>query len=108
MFNAGVAAVVVTVCAVLLFWILSKGYTPAKWALGLHVVDKVTGSNPGLLRMLLREIIGKFISAIFLWLGYIWALWDRDSQAWHDKIVGTVVVRLVAVPETARRPLAGQ
>jgi uncharacterized RDD family membrane protein YckC len=26
-------------------------------------------------------------------LGFLWALWDRRKQAWHDKIVDTVVIR---------------
>jgi uncharacterized RDD family membrane protein YckC len=25
-------------------------------------------------------------------LGFFWALWDRDGEAFHDKIVGTHVV----------------
>ena len=25
--------------------------------------------------------------------GFIWIAFDRDHQAWHDKIAGTVVVR---------------
>jgi uncharacterized RDD family membrane protein YckC len=30
-----------------------------------------------------------------LGLGYFWAIWDKDNQAWHDKIAGTVVVKEV-------------
>jgi uncharacterized RDD family membrane protein YckC len=29
-----------------------------------------------------------------LFLGFFWILWDKDQQGWHDKIAGTVVVRL--------------
>jgi uncharacterized RDD family membrane protein YckC len=42
--------------------------------------------------MVLRESFGKTLSGIFFGLGYLWALWDRDSQAWHDKIAGTLVI----------------
>jgi len=42
--------------------------------------------------MFLREIIGKFISSLFFGLGYFWAIWDKDRQAWHDKIAGTYVL----------------
>ena len=27
-------------------------------------------------------------------LGFIWIAFDRANQAWHDKIAGTVVVRV--------------
>jgi uncharacterized RDD family membrane protein YckC len=34
-----------------------------------------------------------FLSLVVLGLGFIWIAVDRDRQAWHDKIAGTVVVR---------------
>jgi uncharacterized RDD family membrane protein YckC/cytoskeletal protein CcmA (bactofilin family) len=34
-----------------------------------------------------------FLSLVVLGLGFIWIAIDRDRQAWHDKIAGTVVVR---------------
>jgi uncharacterized RDD family membrane protein YckC len=73
--------------------LLSKGMTPGKWLLGEHVVEKLSGKYPGFWTMILREVIGKFVSGIFLGLGYFWAIWDKDNQAWHDKIAGTVVIR---------------
>ena len=30
----------------------------------------------------------------FASLGFLWALWDRRNQTWHDKLVDTVVVRV--------------
>jgi uncharacterized RDD family membrane protein YckC len=29
-----------------------------------------------------------------LFVGFLWIIWDAEKQAWHDKIAGTVVVRL--------------
>jgi len=40
----------------------------------------------------MRELIGKYISGFILCLGYIWILIDADSQGWHDKFVGSIVV----------------
>lgn len=60
--------------------------------LGEQVVDRREGNFPGFWRMILRELIGKSVSSLFLGLGYFWAIWDKDGQAWHDKISGTVVV----------------
>jgi TonB family protein len=77
-------------------WFLSQGKTPGKWLVGIRVVDKRQGSLPGLGRMLVRETIGKIVSGFFLGLGYFWAIFDRDGQAWHDKIAGTAVLREAA------------
>jgi len=35
-----------------------------------------------------------FFSLIFLCLGFIWIAFDPEKQGWHDKIAGTVVIRL--------------
>ena len=42
---------------------------------------------------LVRGLASAF-SVIVLFLGFFWMIWDRDKQTWHDKIAGTVVVRL--------------
>jgi uncharacterized RDD family membrane protein YckC len=36
--------------------------------------------------------LGCLLSLFVGGLGFIWILFDKDRQAWHDKIVGTVVV----------------
>ncbi|UCG38592.1 MAG: RDD family protein [bacterium] len=44
-------------------------------------------------RAFLRAL-GYFVSCFFLtWLGFLWAIWDRRKQAWHDKIADTIVVK---------------
>lgn len=35
-----------------------------------------------------------FLSLVPLGLGFIWIAFDNERQAWHDKIAGTVVVRV--------------
>lgn len=77
-------------------WFLSllpKGLTPGKKLLGLQVVNHQTGATPGFGKMFLREIPGRIVSGAFLGLGYFWAIWDKNAQAWHDKLAGTVVVK---------------
>lgn len=69
-----------------------KGQTPGKMALGIQVVDQ-QGNIPGIGRAVLREIIGKLVSAIVVLLGYLWISWDRHKRGWHDHIAGTYVVR---------------
>ncbi len=41
--------------------------------------------------MLFRELIGKIISYMIFCLGFIWILIDKDSQGWHDKLIGSIV-----------------
>lgn len=68
------------------------GATLGKMALGMKVVDE-SGQKAGVLKVLIRETIGKIVSAIVIFLGYIWILFDDKRQGWHDKIGGTFVVK---------------
>lgn len=78
---------------IVLLWFLGKGLTPGKLAVGEQVVNQLNGQYPGFGRMVLREIIGKSVSSLFFGIGYFWAIWDKDNQAWHDKIARTVVIQ---------------
>ena len=35
-----------------------------------------------------------FLSLMVGGLGFIWVIFDADCQSWHDKIAGTIVVRV--------------
>jgi uncharacterized RDD family membrane protein YckC len=74
--------------------LLRRGLTPGKKLLGLQVLNQQTGDIPGFGKMFLREIVGRFLSGLVFGLGYLWALFDKNGQAWHDKLAGTVVVRV--------------
>lgn len=69
------------------------GQTPGKMLLHVKVIRLSDGATPGYLRAFLREIIGKILSSFFL-LGYLWAIWDKRKQTWHDKIAGTIVIKV--------------
>ena len=69
-----------------------RGQTLGKLTLGIIVVNG-QGEAPGIGRAALREIVGKFVSAIVILLGYFWIGWDREKRGWHDHIGGTYVVR---------------
>lgn len=95
-YGTGIAYIFIFGTVLLLVYVLfllRKGMTPGKRVLGEQVVTS-QGANMGFWRMVFREVIGKFISGLFFGLGYFWAIWDKNSQAWHDKIAGTVVVRV--------------
>ncbi len=72
-------------------FLVSRGATPGKMLLGIKVVT-VSGEPLTAGRAALREILGKWLSALVIGLGYLWVIWDAKKQAWHDKIANTYVV----------------
>ena len=60
-------------------------------SLKLAVVDAKTGSKLTLQQSIIRYI-GYIISALPLFLGYLWVAFDPKKQALHDKLAGTVVI----------------
>lgn len=73
-----------------------RGQTLADRAFGIAVRNAGDGG-----RLTYGQAFGRtFMTMIFagLWfLGgfadFLWPLWDRKRQAWHDKVAGTIVVR---------------
>jgi uncharacterized RDD family membrane protein YckC len=68
-----------------------SGQTPGQRALGIRVVDRTTGGPIGYGRALLRLVVS-WLSAMAFCIGYLWMLWDRDRQTWHDKAADCLVV----------------
>jgi len=69
-----------------------KGTTVGGIVLNLQEVRQ-DGRPLSFLTAFVRSLAALF-SAFVLFLGFFWIGWDRDKQGWHDKIAGTVVVRL--------------
>ena len=68
------------------------GQTVGKRLLGIKVVD-AQGNVPSIGTVLMREILGKLVSSSFLYVGYLWIIFDSRVQGWHDKIANTFVVK---------------
>jgi uncharacterized RDD family membrane protein YckC len=68
-----------------------RGQTLGQMALGIRVIGLDTGGSIGYGRALVRWLVS-IVSAIVLLLGYLWMLWDREKQCWHDKAANDVVV----------------
>ena len=68
------------------------GQTLGKRALSIEAVDERTLAPLGPGRGIGRYF-AHILSALPLFLGYLWPLWDDRNQAFHDKIVGSLVVR---------------
>ena len=85
-----------------LFLLLAVVYFVAMWAwrgttvggivLNLKVA-RMDGGQITIVVALVRALMGAF-SVVMLFLGLLWIAFDPNKQGWHDKIAGTVVVRL--------------
>jgi uncharacterized RDD family membrane protein YckC len=74
------------------FVLYCSGTTPGKRIFALRVI-KESGGECHLGSMLVREIVGKTISGAVFLLGYLWIVFDRERQGWHDKLANTYVVQ---------------
>jgi signal peptidase I len=63
--------------------------TLGKWVFGIRAV-RTDGSPIGWRKSFIRSL-GYLFSEGVLYVGFLWALWDRKRQAWHDKIADTTV-----------------
>jgi uncharacterized RDD family membrane protein YckC len=68
-----------------------SGQTIGKRAAGIRVVDINGGGPIGYSRAFIR-FVGRYISALVFFVGYLWMLWDPQKQTWHDKMANSVVV----------------
>ncbi|MBV8066059.1 MAG: RDD family protein [Actinobacteria bacterium] len=75
----------------------ASGQTVGKRGMGIRVYD-IRGRGPIGFGRGVGRYFARILSAIPLFLGYFWMLWDAESQTWHDKLVGTVVVPVDAYP----------
>ncbi|MBI3620051.1 RDD family protein [Candidatus Roizmanbacteria bacterium] len=86
----------------LIFWVNYDGATPGKKLLGIKIV-KADGEKLTYPVAIIRYI-GYLVSAVtifFFEIGYLWIIWDKKKQAFHDKIAGTVVVKTEKQPQIA-------
>jgi len=91
----GVTILIFTAIDIIYYVGLTSAYggTLGKLILGLRVVDK-NGQRISLRRATLREIIGKWVSALVFCLGFLWIAFDPKKQSWHDKLANTYVVKI--------------
>jgi uncharacterized RDD family membrane protein YckC len=87
--NAAVYAMTVAIVYLQYFALFTifGGTTPGMMLRGLQVVS-FTGDPPSPRQMLLRSA-GYMLSAGALFLGFLWAWWDEDALAWHDRFSRT-------------------
>ncbi len=72
------------------FWMLWMA-TPGKLLVDCQIVDadSLQRAKP---RQLIIRYLAYILSALPLGLGFLWILFDRRKQGWHDKLAKTVVM----------------
>lgn len=85
----------------ILYWVVLTwkfGGTLGKMAVGIKVVRedlKPISFGGALVREFFVKQILYLILIFISWLGYLWVLWDKKKQGWHDKIARTLVIKEV-------------
>ncbi len=77
----------------------ASGGTWGKRLLAMRLEHAETGENIGVGRSIVRFLVALAVTVfsgpvgILLLLAYLWSIWDKKKQTWHDKAAGSVVVR---------------
>ncbi|HET9769290.1 MAG TPA: RDD family protein [Acidimicrobiia bacterium] len=74
-----------------------EGQTLGKKAVGIRVVRQANGAPLGY-GLAIARFFARIVNWFTLGFGLLWAAWDPQRQAFHDKIVGTLVVRSSVYP----------
>jgi uncharacterized RDD family membrane protein YckC len=75
----------------------TRGQTLGQMAVGIRVIDFNTGASIGYGRAFVRWLVS-IVSGLAILLGYLWMLWDKEKQCWHDKAANDVVVPIQYYP----------
>ena len=73
-------------------WGNGSGGTWGKQIIGIRVVSRKSGGDIGFGAGLVRVVVW-WIGSIPFYLGWLWMLWDSQKQTWHDKAVGSIVIK---------------
>jgi uncharacterized RDD family membrane protein YckC len=72
---------------------ISRSQSWGMKATGITVVGADSGQRISAARAF-GWYLAHVFSGFFCYLGYLWMLWDKRNQTWHDKIAGTVLVKV--------------
>ena len=94
--GAAVAVGLLGLLLVAILYLRALGKTGQTWGrkmAGVKVISRSSGMPLGFGRALGRTLFANLISGQVCYLGYLWMLWDGEKQTWHDKVVGSIVVK---------------
>lgn len=72
------------------FWTRRDGQTPGKSAMNIRIIK--TDGTPISDTDAIVRVFGYYVSSMALGIGFLWALFDENNQAWQDKMANTYVV----------------
>lgn len=72
------------------FWIKKNGQTPGKKAMHIKIIK--TDNQPLDIFSGIIRYFSQYVSAFIFGLGYLWVIFDKNKQGWHDKIASTYVI----------------
>ena len=88
--------VLLTFLAYMIGFKVYTGGTPGYQILQMKIIA-INGAEVTVKQLSIRLFSSLFSSMAF-GLGFIWIAFDKNRQAWHDKIAGTYIVRTEATP----------
>ena len=74
------------------YFLVNKGATPGKMAMGLRVV--MASGGPITWGTAIGRYFGKMVSGIILGIGFLMAAWDPEKRTLHDRMVNTRVIKV--------------
>lgn len=83
--------IILWVANFLLFPLL-RGQTLGKFLTGLTILNQ-DGTSISLITILRRNVLGYFITAATLGIGFFTSVFSRKGRALHDMVAGTVLIR---------------
>jgi len=87
-----VISYVLPAVAIVLFW-MARQATPGKMLLGMKIADAQT-LGPPTRKQDIGRYLAYYVSMLCLFVGFLWVAVDSRKQGWHDKLAGTVVIRV--------------
>jgi uncharacterized RDD family membrane protein YckC len=73
------------------FFLVKKGATPGKMALGLRVIN-ADGSREITYGKAFGRYFAKWLGYLTFYIGFMMAGWDDEKRALHDRICATRVI----------------
>jgi len=73
------------------FFIYQYGATIGKIAMKIRVLEIRTLSNPSIPSSFNRAVF-RIVSEMFMYLGFLWGMFDPAKRTWHDLTAKTLVI----------------
>jgi uncharacterized RDD family membrane protein YckC len=73
------------------FFVWQYGATMGKMLFKMQVVDERSFLKPDLTHSFIRAVI-RIVSESLFYLGFLWGLFTKIRQTWHDKLAKTLVI----------------